>query len=298
MQMKQILIIDDEPDSIAILEILLNKIGYRIYSTTNPCNVLETLSNLHVELIILDWQMPEMDGMDVLKQIRSHTKFDNIPIIITTGVYIDSFDLKVAFDFGATDYLRKPINEIEFGARINNSFRLLECLKKNIDMTLEIKNKELEQVEAKAKLLQNELEKKEREMMAIAINIIQNKKFISYLKSDLLDSKIKFDFLQQKLMKQIFNKYDNMANSLNWELFEKIFIELNSNFFSNMATLHPSLTWGELRLCALFKIGFSLKEVSALNYSNYAAVRKAVYRIRKKIGINEKVDINLFLQKY
>jgi len=296
--MKQILIIDDEPDAIAVLKLLLEKIGYMIYSTLNPSNIIDTLKNSPVELIMLDWQMPEKDGMDVLKQIRSHSEFIDIPVIIVTGVYMDSSDLKLALDIGATDYLRKPIDKIELEARVANSLRSVDCHKKKIDMALELKNKQLEHVEIKAKLLQYEVEKKEREMMAAAINIIQNKQLITSLKSDFFDSRIKFDFLQHKLLKQIFNKYDNMANSLNWELFEKRFIELNSNFFTNLTSEHPTLTWGELRLCALFKIGFSLKEVSALNYSNYDAVRKAVYRIRKKMEISEKTDINLFLQKY
>ena len=296
--MKQILIIDDEPDAIAVLKLLLEKIGYMIYSTLNPSNIIDTLKNSPVELIMLDWQMPEKDGMDVLKQIRSHSEFIDIPVIIVTGVYMDSSDLKLALDIGATDYLRKPIDKIELEARVANSLRSVDCHKKKIDMALELKNKQLEHVEIKAKLLQYEVEKKEREMMAAAINIIQNKQLITSLKSDFFDSRIKFDFLQHKLLKQIFNKYDNMANSLNWELFEKRFIELNSNFFTNLTSEHPTLTWGELRLCALFKIGFSLKEVSALNYSNYDAVRKAVYRIRKKMKISEKTDINLFLQKY
>ena len=296
--MKQILIIDDEPDAIAVLELLLEKIGYMIYSTLNPSNIIDTLKNSPVELIMLDWQMPEKDGMDVLKQIRSYSEFADIPVIIVTGVYMNSSDLKLALDIGATDYLRKPIDKIELEARVANSLRSVDCHKKKIDMALELKNKQLEHVEIKAKLLQYEVEKKEREMMAAAINIIQNKQLITSLKSDFFDSRIKFDFLQHKLLKQIFNKYDNMANSLNWELFEKRFIELNSNFFTNLTNEHPTLTWGELRLCALFKIGFSLKEVSALNYSNYDAVRKAVYRIRKKMEISEKTDINLFLQKY
>ena len=296
--MKQILIIDDEPDAIAVLELLLEKIGYIICSTLDPCNIIETLKNSPVELIMLDWQMPEIDGIDVLKQIRSYSEFADIPVIIVTGVYMNSSDLKLALDIGATDYLRKPIDKIELEARVANSLRSVDCNKKKIDMALELKNKQLEHVKTKANLLQYEVEKKEREMMAAAINIIQNKQLITSLKSDFFDSRIKFDFLQHKLLKQIFNKYDNMANSLNWELFEKRFIELNSNFFTNLTNEHPTLTWGELRLCALFKIGFSLKEVSALNYSNYDAVRKAVYRIRKKMEISEKTDINLFLQKY
>lgn len=298
MQMRQILIIDDDPAAIAVLELLLKRAGYSTYSSTKPQMVIETLTNFPVELVILDWQMPERDGMEVLKEIRSHPEFDTMPVIIATGVHTCSYDLKSALDFGATDYLRKPINELELEARIANAFRMVQYHKRTLNIALESKNKQLESTETKAKLLQSELDKKEREMIAAAINIIQNKKFISSLKFDLFESKIKFDIQQQRLLKQVFSKYDNMANSLNWELFEKRFVELNSNFYGCLLNESSSLTWGELRLCALFRIGFSLKEIAVLNYSNYDAVRKAVYRIRKKLGISEKTDINLYLQKY
>ena len=296
--MSQILIIDDDPAAIAVLELMLKRVGYSTYSSTLPLMVIDTLINHPVELIILDWQMPERDGIEVLKDIRNYPEFNDIPVIIASGIHTYSSDLKLALDLGAMDYLRKPINELELEARVSNAFRIINYHKKTIDLAMDLKNKQLENTETKARLLQNELDKKEREMIAAAINIIQNKKFITCLKSDLFESKIKFDIQQQRLLKQVFSKYDNMANSLNWELFEKRFVELNSNFYDSLLNESSTLTWGELRLCALFRVGFSLKEIAALNYSNYDAVRKAVYRIRKKLGINEKTDINLYLQKY
>ena len=152
--------------------------------------------------------------------------------------------------------------------------------------------------ENNANLLQLELDMKDRKMITVAINIIQNKKFIASLKFDLFENDVKFDIHQIRHLKQIFNKYESISKSLNWDLFEKRYIELDSNFYNNLSTEFTLLTWGELRLCGLFRIGFSIKEIAALNYSNYDAVRKSVYRIRKKLGINEKVDINLFFQKY
>jgi len=292
--MKNILIIDDDPDAIAVFEFFLKKNGYNTYFILNPSNVIETMANLLVDLIILDWQMPEKDGIEVLNQIRTYSKFENIPIIICTGAYILSTDMKVALGAGAMDYIRKPINETEFNARITNTFRLVDLHKNK----LELKNQQLESTEIKAKLLEDELSKKEREMMAIAVNIIQNKKLLTCIKSDIFETKINFEIMQHRFLNQIFKKYENIANSLNWGLFEKRFIETNSSFYNNLATEFPTLSWTELRLCALFKIGFTLKEISALNYSNYDAVRKALYRIRKKLNIDEKTDINLFLQRF
>ena len=251
-----------------------------------------------MELIILDWHVPNIDEMEVLKEIRSYSELDNIPVIIVSEIYNGKLNLKSAFEFGAWDYLNKPINEIELEARITNAFRLVDYYLKKIDNLFKLKNLDIKISKNKADKLQSELDKKDREMIAVAINIIQNMKFIASLKFDLFENNVKFDIQQIRHLKQIFKNYENTSSSLNWELFEKRYIELDSNFYSSLNTEFTMLSWNELRLCGLFRIGFTIKEIAALNYSSYDAVRKSAYRIRKKVGINENMDINLFFQKY
>jgi DNA-binding NarL/FixJ family response regulator len=81
-------------------------------------------------------------------------------------------------------------------------------------------------------------------------------------------------------------------------MFEKRFTELNVEFYKNLRTTYPMLSSNELRLCAFYKIGLSAKEISILIYSSYDAIRKAVYRIRKKMQISEKTELALFLQDF
>jgi len=296
--MRQILIINDSQAAITVQKALLEKAGYKIQSELKSLNIIETFHNIHMELIILDWHVPNKDEMEVLKEIRSYSELDNIPVIIISEIYNNTFDLKTAFEFGAWDYLKKPIDEIELEARIANAFRLVDYHIKKMNILSALKNIDIKISKNNADLLQLELDMKDREMITVAINIIQNKKFIASLKFDLFEENIKFDIQQIRHLKKIFNKYESISKSLNWDLFEKRYIELDSNFYNNLSTEFTLLTWGELRLCGLFRIGFSIKEIAALNYSNYDAVRKSVYRIRKKLGINENVDINLFFQKY
>ena len=296
--MRQILIITDDQAATGEQKILLEKAGYKIQSELKSVNLIETFNNVEMELIILDWHVPNIDEMEVLKEIRSYSELDNIPVIIVSEIYNGKLNLKSAFEFGAWDYLNKPINEIELEARITNAFRLVDYYLKKIDNLFKLKNLDIKISKNKADKLQSELDKKDREMIAVAINIIQNMKFIASLKFDLFENNVKFDIQQIRHLKQIFKNYENTSSSLNWELFEKRYIELDSNFYSSLNTEFTMLSWNELRLCGLFRIGFTIKEIAALNYSSYDAVRKSAYRIRKKVGINENMDINLFFQKY
>jgi DNA-binding response OmpR family regulator len=296
--MRKILIIDDEPDAIVVLELLLKGLNYEVFSTTNPVYALDTISRLMPEVIILDWNMPKLDGIGVLKLVRDCPEFAEIQIIVATGLRTAFDDLKLALDSGAMDYVKKPINEIELQARVANAFRQIDDRRKIMELKMELHKKELEMVEAKAAFLQDELSKKEREMTVAAVSIFQNKQFLASLRKDLFSPEVPFENLQQKHILHVLNNYDNISNSLNWQLFEKRFVEIHDTFYKKLRREHDGLSWGELRLCALFRIGFSLKEVSVLSYTNYDAIRKAAYRIRKKLGISEKMDLNIFLQEY
>lgn len=184
--------------------------------------------------------------------------------------------------------------------------RNLEQIVEKRTMELEHANEELVRInmenmnlaEQKAKILQNELSKKEREMITAAVSIFQNKKLFSALKEEVLNEKNKFSNAQITYLKTVVDKYNNMANSFNWELFEKRFAEIHQDFYIHLAKDFSELTTNDLKLCALFRIGLSMKEIAILSYSNYEAVRKSVYRIRKKMGLNEKMELSLFLQGY
>ncbi len=296
--MNKILIIDDEPDSIAVFELLLSNLNYITSGITNPLDSIQTIRLTSPDLIIIDWQMPQKDGIEVIKEIKSFPDLQEIPVIISTGLRTQSTDLKIALEAGATDFIRKPVDETELEARVKSAIQLYGYMNQSRQKQNEIHANEIELAEVKAKLLQNELNKREREMIVAAVSIFQNRRFLSVLKTEIFPDKIEFPEKIKTHLMCVLDKYDNIANSFNWELFERRLVELDSNFYNNLRSEFTDLTSGELRLCAFFKIGLSVKEVAILNYSNYEAVRKAVYRIRKKLNLNEKTDLSIFLQGY
>ncbi|MDD2798013.1 MAG: response regulator [Bacteroidales bacterium] len=294
----KILIIDDDESSIDVFEYLLEELNYEVFTLKNSLLALDRVREVSPQLIILDWIMPEKSGIEVLKEIKANSELSDIPIIISTGVRTDSGDLKTALDSGAFDFVRKPIDEIELAARVASAISTFEYIKQIVDMQIEVADQKLLLSETKAKLLQNELDKKERELIASTISILHNKKLIDNIKSDVLQSDV-FDLSSTRNpFLKILSKYEHESNSFNWQMFETRFTELNMEFYKNLRFQFPELTSNEMRLCAFYKIGLSSKEIAILNFSNYEAVRKAVYRIRKKMQMNDKTSLMLFLQDY
>ena len=119
--MKKILIIDDEPQSIALISEVLRSQFQPIGASSGKQGISAAISE-NPELIILDVHMPEMDGFEVCRRLRNQPATRHIPIIMLTGE--DALDSRVqALDFGADDYVCKPFQYKELIARIHARLR-------------------------------------------------------------------------------------------------------------------------------------------------------------------------------
>ena len=295
--MKKILIIDDEPDSIAVFELLLSHLEFEISSISNPHEAISTIQQVLPDLIILDWMMPQKEGIEVLMEIKAIPEIADIPVIIASGVRTNSGNLKEALTAGSIDLIKKPIDAIELEARVMSSIKMYDNLREMQRMRELMHANELEMARAKTIYYQNELSKREREMIVSAITIFQNRKLIGALKTEMTGLS-EFNEAYKFQLFNLLERYENISNSFNWELFEKRFTELSAGFYGNIKSDFPTLTFAEQQICAFFKLGLTIKEIAILNYSNYEAVRKAVYRLRKKLNLNEKTELSVFLQAY
>jgi CheY-like chemotaxis protein len=116
----KILAVDDDPDFMGVFKAVLGGLGYTDLTTASSGQEaleLMTKSVSGFDCFILDVQMPEMDGIELCRQIRSFDSYKVAPILMNTAVadrdYIDA-----AFAAGATDYLTKPVDEVEVKARL------------------------------------------------------------------------------------------------------------------------------------------------------------------------------------
>jgi putative two-component system response regulator len=120
----KLLIVDDEPVNIALLEDMLREHGYtRIRSLTDSREALATCAEFDPDLILLDLMMPHLDGFSILETLRSgHGIGVFLPILVLTAD-VSQETKRRALTAGATDFLLKPFDEIEVLLRIHNLLR-------------------------------------------------------------------------------------------------------------------------------------------------------------------------------
>ncbi len=126
-----ILIVDDE---IANIESLFDAItemdeSFNVLIANSAKTALKILKSESPDVIITDWYMPEMNGIEFIIEVKNNPKTADIPVIMCSGIMTSSQNLKTALDAGAIDYIRKPIDIIELTARINSTLKLSESYK-------------------------------------------------------------------------------------------------------------------------------------------------------------------------
>lgn len=142
-----ILIVDDEPKNIKLIASFLGVVkDYTISYSVDPIKALDMIRNQKYNLILLDINMPGVDGFQVCKKLKSHPETKDIPVIFLTAM-IDDKSMQKAFSLGAADYITKPIKKIELVSRVKSIFAFekyqkeIEDLKENVKF-LALINKE------------------------------------------------------------------------------------------------------------------------------------------------------------
>src|SRR5438093_1112735 len=119
MAAQRILIIEDDQDTQQMLGMILSSEGYEVLPASNGPLGLELLRKMGPDLVILDWMLPGMDGLEVCRRAR---EFSGVPIIMLTAKSAAS-DRVAGLDTGADDYLAKPFEPEELLARIRAQLR-------------------------------------------------------------------------------------------------------------------------------------------------------------------------------
>ena len=134
-----ILIVDDNPQNVQVLGKLLQESKYEIEFATNGRAALEWLNTRQFDLILLDLNMPVMDGFEVCSIIRSNPDLINVPVIFLSAES-DRESILKGFELGAQDYITKPFDGRELLARVRTHLALKDSLE-----NLEKLNKSLEE---------------------------------------------------------------------------------------------------------------------------------------------------------
>jgi len=274
MENYKILIVDDIVENIQTITRFLEESHpeYRLYQATSGRAAIILAETNSFDLIISDWDMPKMSGIELIIALKSNVKTNHIPVIIETGVMLTPKDLDTALSAGAYDYIRKPIEPTELSARVNSALMFATFHKK------EIEQKNMELVEKTLFLIKNnefniEMAKKLNRLIEIFDNNKEAKALVYKIIDD-VDQKIKQD---------------------SWQHFEIAFHNVHTEFSKKIISEFPDLTKAELKLCILIKLGISIKDTASILYLSPDSIKVARSRLRKKLQLENDTSLQNFL---
>ena len=126
-----ILLIEDETDIREVLECSLKLDGFDVYSAADGPAGLKIACEKCPDVILLDWMMPKMTGLEVLSELRQDERTkDTIVLMLTAKNMVD--DVSMALANGADDYITKPFDGEELGQRVMSIFRVVKKQKEDI----------------------------------------------------------------------------------------------------------------------------------------------------------------------
>ncbi len=116
------LIADDEPNQLELLGFNLQKAGFAVLRANDGAQALDVIEEQHPDIVILDWMMPQLSGIDVCRQLRSRAETKHLPVIILSARGEEG-DRTLGLDIGADDYITKPFSPRELVARVKALLR-------------------------------------------------------------------------------------------------------------------------------------------------------------------------------
>jgi CheY-like chemotaxis protein len=112
-----ILVVDDAPINLKLTGILLRKEGFRVVTAPDAEQALASLDSIHPDLILVDIQLPGMDGLELTRRLRRNPQTRDIVLVALTACAMKGDDQK-AFDAGCDGYITKPIDTMSLGSLI------------------------------------------------------------------------------------------------------------------------------------------------------------------------------------
>jgi signal transduction histidine kinase len=168
-----ILVVDDVLENLRLLSKILSLEGYQVRQAINGEVALKTVQAIQPDLILLDIMMPDMDGYEVCKALKSDPRTQNIPIIFLSALD-EVLDKVKAFKIGGSDYITKPFQHGEVLARVQNQIEIYKLSQK-----LQSQNTQLKESEAREREKAHQLEQILAELKRTQTQLIQSEKMSS-----------------------------------------------------------------------------------------------------------------------
>ncbi|GAB5527334.1 MAG: hypothetical protein Roseis2KO_52060 [Roseivirga sp.] len=286
MKGKTILIVDDNRDIIRSIAEDLKTYNHHftVINANNGLNGVRIAREELPDLILMDWDMPIMNGLEAIRTLKNDATTHEIPVIMATGRMTTPGDLQIALEAGAVDYVRKPVDIVELSARINTAMRLKE------------------QHDAIGQLMKNEIDLKNRKLTTASMLIVEKNGLLIEFYNEInrlqgtLDEAKTEDLKQQvKQLKKRIESHLEIDGS--WDTFKMHFDEVNPDFFTKLNALTEDLSHKDLKMCAYLKLGMDNKEIARLLNITSGSIRTALYRLKRKLGIPEEENLRHFIEQ-
>jgi two-component system, sensor histidine kinase and response regulator len=292
-----ILVVDDRLENVNLLFDILSECGYEVRQVLTGKQALNAVNYDPPDLILLDIMMPEMDGYEVCKQLKSSETTKDIPVIFLSALKEVTDQVK-AFEVGGADYIAKPFEVEEVLIRVKNQLTIIYQKKQ-----LELKNEQLQKAQKELQLLNEEILRSNRELEEFTSivshdlrqplttiksfaellllkypNLFEDKpkQFLQYI----IDGSLRMDQLINDLLTYAriggINEIELQEINLN-DLIHQLLINLNQDIENNQATINitnlPNIVGDRSKLIELWQnlianaIKYRKKETPIINIS-------------------------------
>ncbi len=283
---KKILIVDDKKEYLqtAMQYIIEDSIPYALLSAPNGEIGIEIATKELPDVIVMDWEMPGISGVEATRQLKNKKETKDIPIIIATGIRITPDDLRFALEAGASDFLRKPLDKTEFLARVNSHLKQAEyvkTIKSQADIILAAENAKLNDM---VQYL-NDANQDTSDVLTFYYHTL------TLLAQKLEEIKVGdcFDDDVESVISALRTINQRAKSLLDRNLFP------NKQFVECLLKSHDKLTAREIQLCYLIKQGLQTKEIADLTFREPGSVKVSRSRLRKKLLLDEKENLYTYL---
>lgn len=311
-----ILIIDDREFDRVLYKEYLGDEQYNFSELDDGEGAISTLNSKEFDLILLDWQMPRVGGLETLRNVKNSSHRDT-PIIIITGLE-DEKVLEQAFDYGGVDFINKPVSKIELNSRVNSVLKLFYSTKMLIKQKEELQSlntiisSQKEELQEAFKIKQElaaikeqqqqiEIDDKNRKIMTMEVDTSKSVNQIKNINSLISEGKkilaqdpsgsIGISILNklQKEVEDLFGKQDS------WSDFKEIYESIEPEFFKKLTTINPKLTSLDLQHCAYIKMNLDNYEITKILNVELKSLQQTRYRLKKKLNVEENAKLREFI---
>lgn len=237
----KILIVDDVPTNVMLVHTILKREGYSLMTADNGLQALRLVKERCPNLILLDIMMPEMDGYEVLRRLKSDPETQNIPVIIMSALN-DMNSIIKGYQLGAAEYVTKPFQREELVKRVGYRFEMfnIKRIKKELEDTIKSRD-------ALYSVIAHDLRSPlgTLKMMNAAVLNMIDKKEVSAEAYEMLN-------LMNKTSDEVFQLLDNLLkwakNRLNKDSIQYKTSNINNLIDETVKTLHSLATFKNINL--------------------------------------------------